>query len=260
MRSILVNVDRRPGMEVRLQTALSLARAFNGHISLLVDTPVARYISMDQMGGSFIASEALRQAMDDDLAYAETLKVRLLREDVAFDIVRSEAEPIDTLARAARLADLVILSRSGGIAGELALASRTPVLALSDDTVLDAPVGKVCIAWDGGDEAACALRHSVGLARGAESVSVITVAEKAGGFPPTEALRYLSLHGIAAELIELPRQGTTEDTIAAEVARLGADLLVMGAFGRSRLREYLFGGVTRYFLENPAGPTLLLAH
>lgn len=260
MRSILVNVDRRPGMEARLKTALSLARAFSGHITLLVDTPVARYVSMDPMGGSFVASEALRQAMDDDLAYAETLEVQLKREDVPFDVVRSEAEPVDALARASRLADLVVLSRSGGVAGELALASNTPVLALSNDTALTAPVGKACIAWDGGDEAACALRHAVGLLRGAESVSVVTVTEKSGGFPPTEALRYLSRHGIAAELVELAREGTTEETIDAEVARSGADLLVMGAFGRSRIREYLFGGVTRYFLENPAGPALFLAH
>ncbi len=260
MRSILVNVDRRPGMETRLETALSLARAFGSHLTLLVDTPVARYVAMDPMGGSFIASEALRQAMDDDLAYAQTLETRLVREDVSFDVVRSEAEPVDALARAARLADLVVLSRSGGVAGELALASSTPVLALSDDAGLNAPVGRACIAWDGGDESACALRHSVGLLRGATSVSVVTVAEKSGGFPPTEALRYLSRHGISAELVELPRQGTTEETIDSEVARSGADLLVMGAFGRSRIREYFFGGVTRYFLENPAGPALFLAH
>jgi nucleotide-binding universal stress UspA family protein len=260
MRSILVNVDRRPGMEARLESALSLARAFGGHVTLLVDTPVARYVSMDPMGGSFVASEALRQAMDDDLAYAATLEARLVREDVPFDIVRSEAEPVDALARAARLADLVVLSRSGGVAGELALASSTPVLALADDTALTAPLGKACIAWDGGDEAACALRHAVQLLHRCESVSLVTVVEKSGGFPATDALSYLSRHGISAELVELSRQGTTEETIDAEVSRSGADLLVMGAFGRSRIREYLFGGVTRYFLENPAGPALFLAH
>ncbi len=260
MRSILVNVDRRPGMTARLDTALSLARAFSGHITLVVDTPVARYVSMDQMGGSFIASEALREAMDDDLAYAKTLEAQLLHESVPFDVVRSEAEPVDALASAARLADLVVLSRSSGIAGELALVSSTPVLALGDNTALQAPVGKVCIAWDGGDEAACALRNSIALLSGAESVSVVTVKEKSGGFPSTEALRYLSRHGIAAELIELTREGTTEETMAREVERLEADLLVMGAYGRSRFREFLFGGVTRHFLESENGPALLLAH
>lgn len=260
MRSILVNADRRPGMDARLETALSLARTSGGHVTLLVDTPVARYISMDPMGGSYVASDALKQAMADDDAEAGELEHRLSGEDVSFDIIRSEAEPVEALARAARLADVVVLSRSGGLAGELALLSRTPVLALPDDKPLAVPVGKACIAWDGGDEAACALRSSTSLLAGCESVQVVNVAEKPGGYPATEALSYLSRHGIKAEFEELPRRGSTEETLAVAVARAGADLLVMGAYGKSRFREYLFGGVTRFFLEEDAGPALLLAH
>lgn len=260
MRSILVNADRRPGMEARLETALSLARATGGHVSLLVDTPVARYISMDPMGGSYVASDALRQAMADDDENAARFEDHLKREDVPFDIIRSEAEPVEALARAARLSDIVILSRSGGLAGELALLSRTPVLALSDDKALSVPAGKACVAWDGGDEAACALRSAIGLLGRCDSVQVVTVAEKPGGFPSTDALSYLSRHGIKADFEELPRRGSTEETLAIAVARSGAELLVMGAYGKSRMREYLFGGVTRYFLEETAGPALLLAH
>ena len=89
---------------------------------------------------------------------------------------------------------------------------------------------------------------------------MITVQEKARGFPATDALRYLSRHGIKAELQELARTGSTEETISAAVARLQGQLLVMGAYGHSRMREYLFGGVTRYFLNDCPAPALLLAH
>jgi nucleotide-binding universal stress UspA family protein len=260
MRSILVSADRLPGMDARLETALAIARANQGHITLLVDTPVVRYVAMDPMGGSYVASDALRQAMADDDAAAAKLEERLAREDVPFDVVRSEAEPVEALARAARLADVVIVSRASGLAGDLALSSRTPVLALGETTVLPMPLGGACIAWDGGDEAACALRHAVPLLAGCPKVQVITVAEKPGGFPPTEALRYLSRHGIKAELDELPRRGSTEETLAVAVGQAGADVLVMGAYGKSRMREYLFGGVTRYFLDRQDGPALLLAH
>jgi nucleotide-binding universal stress UspA family protein len=260
VRSILVSADRLPGMDARLETALSIARANQGHITLLVDTPVVRYVAMDPMGGSYVASDALRQAMADDDAAAAKLEERLAREDVPFDVVRSEAEPVEALARAARLADVVIVSRASGLAGDLALSSRTPVLALGETTVLPMPLGGVCIAWDGGDEAACALRHAVPLLASCPKVQVITVAEKPGGFPPTEALRYLSRHGIKAELDELPRRGSTEETLAVAVGQAGADVLVMGAYGKSRMREYLFGGVTRYFLDRQDGPALLLAH
>jgi len=259
MRSILVNADRNPGMEARLETALSIARATGGHVTVLVDTPVARYIAMDPMGGSYVASEALQQAMADDDTNAAEIEDRLQRGDVSFDVIRSEAEPVDALGRAARLADVVILSRSGGLAGDLAMLSRTPVLALPDDKPLTFPLRKACIAWDGGDEAALALRGAVSLLANCGSVEVVTVADHPGDFPPTEALRYLSRHGVKAQLNEVARRGSTEETLA--VAAASADLLVMGAYGHSRVREFLFGGVTRFFLEEMENsPALLMAH
>jgi nucleotide-binding universal stress UspA family protein len=259
MRSILVNADRNPGMDARMETALSIARATGGHVTVLVDTPVARYIAMDPMGGSYVASEALQQAMADDDTNAAEIEERLQRGDVSFDVIRSEAEPVDALGRAARLADVVILSRSGGLAGDVAMLSRTPVLALPDDEPLTLPLSKVCIAWDGGDEAALALRGAVSLLDSCGCVEVVTVADHPGDFPPTEALRYLSRHGVKAELNEVARRGSVEETLA--VAAAGADLLVMGAYGHSRMREFLFGGVTRFFLEEVENsPALLMAH
>jgi nucleotide-binding universal stress UspA family protein len=55
------------------------------------------------------------------------------------------------------------------------------------------------------------------------------------------------------------RVGSSEESLAAAVARLQVDLLVLGAYGRSRMREYLFGGVTRHFLNTAVGPALLMA-
>jgi nucleotide-binding universal stress UspA family protein len=260
MRSILVYADRGPAMSARLETALSLARANDGHVTVLVDTPIARYMAMDPLGGSYVATDALKQALADDDSHADAIQAQLSREDVAFDILRSEMEPADALALAARLADVVVLSRSCEFAGEVALTAHCPVLVVSNDVPLSAPLSRACIAWDGGDESARALRAATPLLAGCGVVEVLTVAEKSGGFPATDALRYLSRHGVKAELRELVRAGTTEETLAVEVARSGADLLVMGAFGHSRMREYIFGGVTRYFLEASPTPALLLAH
>jgi len=117
----------------------------------------------------------------------------------------------------------------------------------------------VAIAWDGSFEAAYVLRSCVPLLRGAE-VTLLTVEDVPADFPATDALAYLSRHGVGAELQVLPRVGAIEETLARELVLLEAGLLVMGAFSHSRLREFLFGGVTRYFLEHPTGPALLLAH
>lgn len=260
MRSILVYADRGSEMPTRLETALSIARARGGHVTVLIDTPVARYVAMDPMGGSYLASDALKQALADDDAQAAAIEEQLKAQDVPFDVIRSEGEPIDALAAAARLADVVVLSRSSGLAGELALAARTPILALQDGHALNAPLERVCVAWDGGDEAAHALRAAAPLLAGCAEVHVLTVKEKPGGFPATEAVRYLSRHGVAAELHELVRTGSTEETLASAVARLRGQLLVMGAYGKSRMREYFFGGVTRYFVEECPAPALLLTH
>lgn len=260
MRSILVYADRAPSMGPRLETALALARASNGHVTLLVDTPVTRYVAMDPMGGSYLASEALTKALAADDDHATRLQAELSGQDVPVRVIRSESDPADALAKGARLADLIVVSRSTRLAGEVALASRCPVLVVADDRPLQLPLGTACIAWDGGDEAALALRGSVPLLAHAAKVEVLTVKEKKGGFANDVALRYLAIHGIDAQLHELDRQGSTEATLASGVARLGGQLLVMGAFGHSRMREYLFGGVTQRFLEDNAQPPLLLAH
>ncbi len=260
MRSILVNADRKPGTSVRLETALNLARVTGGHVTALVDTPVSRYIAMDPMGGSYVISEALDKARAEDDATASEIESKLAREDVPFDVLRSEDDPISALGSIARLSDLTILSRSGSLAGELALVSATPVLVLNDDKPLEFPIRRACIAWDGGEQAAAALRASVALLGDCQMVKVITVAEKTGGFPATDALRYLSRHGIHAELEEHERRGSIEETLAVAVGQSLPELLVMGAYGKSRFREFLFGGVTAHFLDDTSAPALLLAH
>ena len=261
MRSILVQAGRDAGMAARLDTAMDIARANSGHITLLVDTPVDRFVTTDPYGGTYVAREALEAALADDEALAEAFAGRLAGDDVPFDVVHYEFQPVDAMAGAARLADLAVVSRSCGYAGDLAIAARSPVLVLPEARAMTLPLGAACIAWDGGDEAAHALRGAVPLLKGCGALHVLTVnTDKAEGFPPTDALRYLSRHGLKAELHELAKGSSIEETLSAACTNLGADLLVMGAYSHSRVRELLFGGVTRYFLEDQAGLPLLLAH
>jgi len=260
MRSILVSANEDPGMDLRLQAALDFARATNGHVTVLFDLPVTRYIAMDALGGSYLVREAFDAARQDEERAIHALEDRLAREDVPFDVLRSEDEPATALALASRMNDVVVVSRGSGLAGTVALTSRVPVLVLPDDRPVTLPPRRVAIAWDGGDEAARALRASVPAIAGAETVEVISIAEKSGGFPATDVLRYLSRHGIKAGLTEQQRRGSVEESLAVAVAAARPDLLVMGAYGKSRLREYLFGGVTAHFLTQSSGPALFLVH
>lgn len=261
MRSILVQGGRDQAMTARLDTALDLARTHEGHVTIVIDTPIDRFVTVDPYGGTYIAREALDSAIaaDDDLAKA--FAGRLEADDVPFDVVQFETQPLEAMLAAARLADIAVVSRTCGYAGDLAVGAKCPVLVLPSDQRIAFPLKTACIAWDGSDEAAAALRGCTRLLWGCSEVHVLTVvSDKLNGFPPTDALRYLSRHDIKAELHELAKAGSIEETLAGAVARLGADLLVMGAFGHSRLREFMFGGVSRYFLERENGPALLMAH
>ncbi len=260
MRSILVQAGRDPGMQARLDTALDLARANDGHITLLIDTPLEAYVTVDPYGGTYVAHDALNTALAEDDALAATVTAQLQRDDVPFDVVQYQQLPLDAMAAAARLADIAIVSRSCGFAGDLALAVRCPVLALPDKVALRVPVRTACIAWDGGDEAALALRFVAPMLGGSGQIHVLNVSGRVSGFPSTDALRYLSRHGIKAELHELERGTSVEETLADAARRLGTELMALGAFSHSRMREFLFGGVTRYFLDDANSPPLLLAH
>jgi nucleotide-binding universal stress UspA family protein len=260
MRSIVVYADRSESMGPRLQSALALARATSGHVSVLIDTPIARYMAMDAMGASYLAADAVREAVARDDAYAEELAEQLRREDVPFDIMRAEEEPVDALTDLGRLADVIVLSRGCEFVGQVAVLARTPVLLVNPDKPSDLPARVVTIAWDGGYESAAALRASLPMLHLAQSVHLISIGEKSGGFPAVDALQYLSRHGVKAELHLAERHGTIEESLATAAAQLGTGLMVMGAFGHSRLREFLIGGVTRYFLDLKDAPPLLLAH
>ncbi|WP_156841843.1 universal stress protein [Novosphingobium aquimarinum] len=260
MKSILVSADGPAGFNARLETALSLARSIGGHVTALVNMPIAAHVVMDPMGGTYFASEALDRIRDDRDQRAEAVKARLAREDVAFDVLSVEGDPVESLASAARFADVVVVSRGEGLAGDLALTATIPVIRVADDAPLAFPIEKACIAWNGSEEAAFALRSAVPLLSRCGTVDLITVIDQMGGFPAADALRYLSRHDIHAQLQEIERRGSTEETLAVAVGLSGASLLVMGAFGKSRMREFLFGGVTAHFLDGTGPLALFLAH
>ncbi|SBV34449.1 UspA [uncultured Sphingopyxis sp.] len=267
MRSILVHADDEAASEGRLQVALDLARRFGGHVTLMIATPFQQFVSFDPFGGSYFAAEALAKAQADDLALEAGLAGRLEKEDVPWDIVVASGDIAGSLAATATLADLAVVSLPGDakgaasplLAGDLALAISTPVLALPQGTARLDPDAPAMVAWNGSAQAAAALRAAVPLLRD-RAVTLVSVGGEEGAFPATDALRYLSRHDIHADLRTVSRGGkTAEERLEEEAAALGAGLIVMGAFGRGRLRETLFGGATHYLVTSGRFP-LLLAH
>jgi nucleotide-binding universal stress UspA family protein len=164
-----------------------------------------------------------------------------------------EGEEDELLPPLARLADLVVTQdskadRIGDVTGESVLATllreaASPVLLVPGKTVERWPPERVLVAWDGSKEAARALRDSVPMLRQAAKVVVFT----AGEATPRDdrILDYLDGHGVAAERVIAPLQDRHAGGAILDMAqRCGADLVVMGAYGRRALAELIMGGAT----------------
>lgn len=144
----------------------------------------------------------------------------------------------------------------------LALESGRPVLVLPNQGPLDTVGTRAMVAWSGTREAARAAFDALPMLAMAQSVHVVTAAGADIGYElPVRAadlVGALARHGITATGEEMvANEAEVSELLLACAANLGVDLLVMGAYGHSRWREYIFGGVTRAVARRMTVPTLL---
>lgn len=259
MRSILCPADNAETLDDRVETALALARAMRGHVSVQIATPFAQMALWEPFGGAALSAEVINEVRAADEKLGRELDARFSRDDVPFDIVLTDQGRVEGVAAAARFTDIIVASLDDPALEEVALGSRCPVLALPKGVPLLTFDKPVLLAWDGGHEAAAAMRAALPLLRLAGAVHILMVREHEDSFPARDAACYLSRHDIHAEVHEVPRHGAIAATITEKAHALGAGLIVMGLFGKSRLRELLLGGVSRELLDTSLWP-LLLAH
>ena len=259
MRSILCPADSADTLDDRVETALALARITRGHVTFQIATPVAQMALWEPFGGAALSAEVINEVRAADEQLGTELDKRLASQDVAYDVVLIDQGRVEGVAAAARFTDVIVASLDDPALEEVAIGSRCPVLALPKGVPMLAFDKPVLLAWDGGHESAAAMRAALPLLAQASAVHILTVREKEDSFPAREAACYLSRHDIHAEVHETERHGSIAATIAETARELGAGLIVMGLFGKSRLRELLLGGVSRELLDKSLVP-LLLAH
>ena len=275
LKSILVHIQNDGSEFDRVEAALSIARSQSAHLTCLHVTPIEAYVAFDTFGGVFVVNDVIKKIEDEVAQLRVRIEGELRKEDVSWDYVEVTGNIPTQIVRHSALADLVITGRgsreteysmsSMALLGDLLQNMRTPLLVPGTGAV--DPSGPAVIAWDGSFEAASAVRLSVGLLKLASSVRVLNLAdskEQSSAFPGTSLLEYLSRHGIHAELVveQLPAGADDELVAAGLVARArawGAAFIVMGGYGHSRVREFLFGGVTRSMLRDSSVP-IVIAH
>ncbi|MFN7000123.1 MAG: universal stress protein [Elioraea tepidiphila] len=271
IKDILLHLDAPERAPVRLELAAQLAAAEEAHLTglFVVDLALPPIADMYGGGGALAALlEEMRAAVLADAARAEAaFRARCEREGIAHEWRLVEGLTARA-ASAAHYADLVVLGQAEPGGAEAAAPTIDDVLFYSGRPVLIVPYAgsfptigrRVLVGWKAGREASRALHDALPLMRGADIVRVLSV-NPAGGpqhLPGAAITRHLARHGIAAEASHTVSEEVPEGDILLNVAaEMGADLLVAGGYGHSRLREFVLGGVTRTLLQRMTLPVLL---
>jgi len=266
MKNILLLAHDDEGQEARLQAALDLVRALDGHLKCI------DVVQLPALVGDCCNAQAdailLAQAREAEAENRERLEARLSREGVAWDWTNATGDIADRVTRAAEMADLIVLNREldeapvpdmHGITSRVVTKARKPVVAMPPTAERLNVLGRAMIAWDGKECAAETMRACVPLLKLASAVHIFAVGEGGAKVDIREAAAYLSRHGIHASVRVIDHGPATPDAlIADEAAAWRADYIVMGAYGRGRLME-TFGGVTKRLLKTAKVP-LILGH
>jgi len=268
LKELLVQVDQTEEAAVRLRLAMELACHHSSRLTtLFVDESNIGQLdqkpSVELTDPVHTASRRLRNELE---TYHQ-------RHGLEFEwqYVREFAD--SAVKRAAPYADLCVLGHEGhsntaaadrGFCAKVVVGVGTPLLFIPNLTELSTAGHRIVIAWDGSRSAARAVNDALSLIERADQVTVLNVdsglqEQSAAALNRLrERLRRHCPHAEARQ-IELQAHLSVGDALQSEALQLGGDLIVAGAFGKSRLTERIFGGVTRDLLERMRIP-LLLAH
>ena len=273
-KDILVHVDTSDACATRLEVAIGLAKAHDARVKGLYvrNYPKVPKWVVVQLGPDVVevqkqyAVKAMEQA-------EEAFRKALGRKKVDVSWCAADGDLIDSVVTHGRYADLIILSRleTGKAAdaekrliAQVAMEVGRPVLVLPPGYAGGVPGKSVLIAWDGSREAARAVSDAMPVLRKAKTVMVSAVAdpddEVSDCIPDAAAALVAHLAAQGVEAKAMARDGHDSKVgktllVCAEDAK--ADLIVMGAYGRSRLRDLVLGGTTRYVLKHTTLPILM---
>lgn len=280
-KSILTVVITPAEARAAISAAAQLALAHDGHLDVLALGVDQGQIGYTYLGGGAILNELwMDSAVVDAEAIAKEVKAVLAEQDpgLRFTIQTALVE-IGALsaivASAARFVDLVVQARpyassqkyvAEEVVAAALFAARAPVLILPDapDMTRLNPPRRIILAWNQSIEALVATRCALPLLKTADEVDVTVVDPPPRGpersDPGGMLCQFLVRHGVKAKVSVLARSmPRVSDVLARHAVDQGTDLMVMGAFGHSRLREAVLGGATREVLESTKIP-VLMAH
>jgi nucleotide-binding universal stress UspA family protein len=280
MKTILVPTEQSPTMVLALDTALLLARKFDGCIEGFPLRPaVADLVAMDPDSGLTMVAvkendaEMVRQAETLFRSFMETNQVAestgKTPASLSWSWIGDAPSGHDFVGSYGRVFDMIVLARPGDEWQSPSMITLESALFESGRTVLIAPptsprslATDILVAWNQSTEQARTMADAMPYLSTAQRITILTVEGATVAGPSGEQMaRSLAMNGIETETMTLKPSGkrSAGETILTKAEELGCDLIVKGAYTQSRLRQMIFGGTTRHILANAKIP-VLMAH
>jgi nucleotide-binding universal stress UspA family protein len=178
------------------------------------------------------------------------------------DVTGSEDEEIRDRGR---VVDLLVVARpQGPLAGPQRLTLEAALIDTGRPAIVIPPkapskIGdNVAIAWNASVQASRAVALAMDLLVTASTVTILTAKENGSDYRPNDLKDYLAAHGISAKVAAIGTKDDAAKAILSGATKAGANLLVMGAYGHSRVRELVLGGVTKHMLQSTTLPTFMV--
>lgn len=278
LKDILVHLDTTPRSAVRLELAARLAIQHGAHLTAVhaIDIPSANYFYGAAMPFvpanpeeivERIRGEAKEAAAPVEAAFRDCLN----RNGLQGEWRLVEGSPPGVVALHARYADVCIVGQpnrdqpqdADAVTVTTVMTSGRPVLAVPFAGEFPTIGETVLVAWNASRESARALNDAFPLLAGAKQVTVLAINPQRGvgghgDVPAADIALHLARHGLNAQAAHTVAKDISEgEALLSYAADIGADLIVAGAYGHSRARELVFGGVTQTLIAEMTAPVLL---
>jgi len=273
IKDIVVNLTGGHPQDFASDYAVSLAAAFEAHIVGVgfVYEPV---IPGSMLGG--IPTDLIEAQREEN---TRTAKEAIARFEAAAKAAGVSAETrlvdasvagaADLFGRIARRYDIAVVRqarREQGASEELMIegalfGSGRPLIVVPHAHKQALKLDRIVICWDGSRPAARAIADSLPFLKRAKSIDIVVVTgerDRSGEITGVNMRRHLARHGITVEIKHITGGGSgVQNAILSHAAASGTDLMVLGGYGHSRLREFILGGVTRSILRSMTVPVLM---
>jgi nucleotide-binding universal stress UspA family protein len=269
---ILVHLRSHEGESLAANMALALARRLGAYVYGLYVAPMGSVAFSTPETVVFQVHEA-DHLYEEAMAQGGWWRTMLEQHGVAGEWLVAQGEPVEAICHASRWCDLVVAKRpvlnpdapiGWGTVSRTVFGAGVPVVVVPEIARIGEPGSRVLIAWNHSREATRAIRGALPLLRQAERVVVLDGAEQAvligaRHLPQLDLKAYFARHGVNAEFRDFTVRNDYGAAILDAAHTMQADLIVMGAWGHSRIAELVLGGATRHLFQFSDLP-LFVAH